>query len=76
VQYVVAAPFACWEKPCLPYPFLPLILILLGGVFLLLVVILVLILGIRRNPWWFPGAPRYYPVWLRRHIRYLKKRRI
>jgi hypothetical protein len=49
------------------------ILVLLIIAVLLLGAILVLLLAARR-PWW-PWRPWYYPVWLRRHLRYLKKRR-
>jgi hypothetical protein len=49
---------------CLP------ILILLIIAVLLLVTILILMLCMHRIPW----SPWYYPVWVRRHLRYLKKR--
>jgi hypothetical protein len=38
-------------------------------VVLLLTAIFILLLCMRRVPWW----PWYHPVWLRRHLRYLKR---
>jgi hypothetical protein len=74
VQYLVAGgPY----QTCSFSPLCVVILILLVVAVLLLAVILVLILCMRRVPWWpYAGTPWYSPVWLRRHLRYLKKRRI
>jgi hypothetical protein len=58
------------------YPFCVVILVLLILVVVLLTAIFILLLCIRRVPWQFgvPG-PWYNPVWERRYLRYLKKRR-
>jgi hypothetical protein len=68
VQYV-ALPSQEGQN-CFNSPLCVAILILLIIAVLLLVAILVLLLCVHRIPWW----PWYYPVWLRRHIRYIKKR--
>jgi hypothetical protein len=81
VQYIVAP--AAPVQTCIYSPLCLAILILLIIAILLLTAILILILCIRRIPWWpgFVGSfatghtPWYTPVWLRRHMRYLKKRR-
>jgi hypothetical protein len=48
------------------------ILFLLIIAVMLLTAILVLLVGMRRLPWW----PWFYPLWVRRRMRYLKNRRI
>jgi rare lipoprotein A len=67
IQYVVV-PASGQNQGC-PFPFCLAILILLIVAVLLLAAILVLILYAHRIPWW----PWYYPLWFRRHLRYLKK---
>ncbi|MDR0623280.1 MAG: hypothetical protein LBG10_02505 [Treponema sp.] len=68
-QYTVPA---AGNQNCFFSPFCVVILILLIIVTLLLTAILFLLLNTtRRLPWWL----WYYPVWVRRHIRYMKKRR-
>jgi hypothetical protein len=67
VQYIpVPTP-----EPARPYcaPFLPIIIVLLILITIILAVMLFLFL--RRFPLW----PWYYPLWIRRHYRYVKKRR-
>jgi hypothetical protein len=68
VQYV-ALP-SVERQNCFNSPLCIAIFILLIIAVLLLVAILVLLLCLRRVPWW----PWYYPVWIRRHLRYRKKR--
>lgn len=68
VQYVVLP--SPGDQNSFNFPLCVAILVLLIIAVLLLAAILVLLLY-RRIPWW----PWYYPVWLRRHLRYLKKRR-
>jgi hypothetical protein len=67
IQYV-ALPLE--TQNCFNSPLCVAILVLLIIAVLLLTAILVLLLCNRRIPWW----PWYYPVWLRRRLRYLKKR--
>jgi hypothetical protein len=58
---------------CFPSPLCIAILILLIIVALLLAAILILLLRMRRfAPWW----PWFYSVWARRHLRYIKRRRL
>ncbi|MDR2258832.1 MAG: hypothetical protein LBE14_06760, partial [Treponema sp.] len=60
------------NQSCFSSPLCIVILILLIIVTLLLGAIFFLLLNnTRRLPWW----SWYYPVWVRRHIRYLKNRR-
>jgi rare lipoprotein A len=66
-QYLVLPPAA---QNCSASPLCLAVLILLIVAVLLLTAILVLICT-HRVPW----LPWYYPVWVRRHLRYLKKRR-
>jgi hypothetical protein len=71
VQYLVvpSAPSqTCFDSPlfCLAILFLLIIAIML--------LTAILVLSIHRVPFW-PGPPWYYPVWLRRRLRYLKKHR-
>ncbi|MDR0709054.1 MAG: hypothetical protein LBF77_03175 [Spirochaetaceae bacterium] len=68
VQYVVLP--SSEGQNCFNSPLCVAILVLLIIAVLILAAILVLLLYMRRVPWW----PWYYPVWLRRHLRYLKKR--
>ncbi|MDR1099496.1 MAG: hypothetical protein LBL28_03360 [Treponema sp.] len=56
---------------CLFKPLCLVILFLLIIAVILLTAILILLLGMRRLPWW----PWFYPLWVRRHARYLKNRR-
>jgi hypothetical protein len=72
-QYIVTPPYqvqTCYDSPLCVAMFILLIITVI-----LLVVILVLMLCMRRVPWWGFGAPWYYPVWVRRRLRYIKKRR-
>jgi hypothetical protein len=68
VQYV-ALPYP-ESQNCFNSPLCIAILILLIIAVMLLTAILVLLLRAHRIPWW----PWYYPVWFRRHLRYIKKR--
>jgi hypothetical protein len=68
VQYITLP--SVQSQNCFNSPLCIAIFILLIIAVLLLVAILVLLLYMRRVPWW----PWYHPVWLRRHLRYLKKR--
>jgi rare lipoprotein A len=70
-QYL-AAPPAAVVQGCFASPLDFVILILLIIAVLLLTAILVLLLAMRRFPWW----PWFYPLWARRHARYLKNRRL
>jgi hypothetical protein len=60
------------------YPFFPAFIVLLAIVVALLAAILVLLIHARRSPWWsiWPWWFGRYPLWARRRIRHLKKRRI
>jgi rare lipoprotein A (peptidoglycan hydrolase) len=79
VQYVTASASGASSEQGqirLSSPLYWVMLILLILVVLLLTAILILLLFMRRIPWWPGGwAPWYYPVWIRRYRRYLKKRR-
>jgi hypothetical protein len=66
--FVVPAPSQVQD--CTTSPLCLAILILLIIAVLLLAAILILMLCMHRIPW----SPWYYPVWVRRHLRYLKKR--
>jgi hypothetical protein len=68
-QYVTVP--AATGQNCFSSPLCIVILVLLIIVALLLTAILILLLGDRRSLWW----RWYYPVWVRRHTRYMKKRR-
>jgi hypothetical protein len=68
VQYVML-PSAESGQNCFTSPLCIAIFILLIIALLLLVTILILLLHPRRVPWW----PWYYPVWVRRRLRYMKK---
>ncbi|MDR0708877.1 MAG: septal ring lytic transglycosylase RlpA family protein [Spirochaetaceae bacterium] len=68
-QYIMA-PAPSQVQDCGSSPLCLAILILLIIAVLLLVAILILMLCMHRIPW----SPWYYPVWVRRHLRYLKKR--
>jgi hypothetical protein len=70
-QYLVM-PSSAQNQNCFSSPLCVAILILLIIGVLLLVTILVLMLCMHRIPW----SPWYYPVWVRRHLRYLKKRAV
>jgi hypothetical protein len=70
-QYVVMPPATVVQQSCFSSPLCFVILILLIIAVILLTAILVLLLGMRRLPWW----PWFYPLWVRRHARYLKNRR-
>jgi hypothetical protein len=74
VQYIITPPAAPFHT-CVYFPLCLAILILLIIAVLLLTAILILILCMRRIPWWPGFTPWYTPVWLRRHLRYLKNRR-
>jgi hypothetical protein len=74
-QYLVVPPSGPVQTQCFPSPFCVVILILLIAALLMLTAILVLLLCMRRIPWWPGFVPWYRPVWFRRRIRYLKKRR-
>jgi hypothetical protein len=63
-------PSSTQNPDCFSSPLCVAILVLLIIGVLLLVTILVLMLCMHRIPW----SPWYYPVWVRRHLRYLKKR--
>jgi rare lipoprotein A (peptidoglycan hydrolase) len=67
-QYI--APAAAVQN-CSFSPLWLITLFLLIIAVILLTVILILLLGMRRLPWW----PWFYPLWVRRHARYLKNRR-
>jgi hypothetical protein len=70
-QYVTAAPpTVVAAQSCFSSPLCFAILILLIIAVMLLTAVLVLLLSMRRLPWW----PWFYPLWVRRHVRYLKKR--
>jgi hypothetical protein len=69
-QYLLA-PYSP-APACPAYPLVILILLIL--MVLLLTAILVLLLCMRRIPYGI-NAPWYYPVWVRRRLRYLKKHR-
>jgi hypothetical protein len=69
-QYVTAPP-AVVAQSCFSSPLCFAILILLIIAVMLLIAVLILLLGMRRLPWW----PWFYPLWARRHTRYLKNRR-
>jgi hypothetical protein len=66
----VAPPYLAGQN-CLPPALGLAILFVLIIIALLLTAILILILMMRRLPW----NPWFYPLWVRRHIRYIKKRR-
>jgi hypothetical protein len=70
-QYVPAPP-AVMVQSCFSSPLCFAILILLIIAVMLLTAVLILLLGMRRLPWW----PWFYPLWIRRRVRYLKKRRL
>jgi rare lipoprotein A (peptidoglycan hydrolase) len=69
-QYLTAYPAAA--QNCFSSPLCVVILILLIIAVMLLTAILVLLVGMRRLPWW----PWFYPLWVRRRVRYLKNRRL
>jgi hypothetical protein len=69
-QYAAPPPVTVVQS-CFSSPLCFVILFLLIIAVLLLAVILALLLGMRRLPWW----PWFYPLWVRRHARYLQKRR-
>jgi hypothetical protein len=71
-QYLVLPPSG---PVCPASPFCWVVLVLLALVVALLTGILVLLLSLRRIPWLGLPTPWYRPVWLRRHLRYLKRRR-
>jgi rare lipoprotein A (peptidoglycan hydrolase) len=68
-QYFMV-PTPAQVQDCRSSPLCLAILILLIIAVLLLVTILILMLCMHRIPW----SPWYYPVWVRRHLRYLKNR--
>jgi hypothetical protein len=70
-QYLVV-PTPEGRQSCFSSPLCVAILILLIIMTLLLAAILILLLWMRRFPWW----PWLYSVWARRHIRYIKRRRL
>jgi hypothetical protein len=70
-QYVMMPPATVVQQSCFSSPLCFVILILLIITVILLTAILVLLVGMRRLPWW----PWFYPLWVRRHARYLKNRR-
>ncbi|MDR0598155.1 MAG: hypothetical protein LBG14_06585 [Treponema sp.] len=72
-----AAPAPAAE-PVQNCPLSPAVIVLLALAVALLTAILALLIHARRVPWW-PGHPWWfgrYPLWARRRIRHLKKRRI
>jgi hypothetical protein len=71
-QYLVLPPST---QPCLASPFRWVVLVLLALVVALLAGILVLLLSLRRIPWLGLPTPWYRPLWLKRHLRYLKRKR-
>jgi rare lipoprotein A len=70
-QYLAAYP-AATAPNCFSSPLCVAILILLIIAVMLLTAILVLLVSMRRLPWW----PWFYPLWVRRRVRYLKDRRL
>jgi hypothetical protein len=57
-------------------PLSPAIIVLLAIAVAILAAILVLLIHARRVPWWgYPWWIGRYPLWARRRLRYLKKRR-
>jgi rare lipoprotein A (peptidoglycan hydrolase) len=72
IQVITPQTPAAVVQSCFASPLGLIILILLIIVIILLTAIFVLLLGKRRLPWW----PWFYPLWIRRRVRYLKKRRI
>ncbi|MDR1588402.1 MAG: hypothetical protein LBS57_13190 [Treponema sp.] len=68
--FVVPAPSQV--QNCASSPLCLAILILVIIAVLFLVAILILMLCMHRIPW----SPWYYPQWVRRHLRYLKKRAV
>jgi hypothetical protein len=73
IQVVTPQPqYVAYPQSCFSSPLCVAILVLLIIAVLLLTAILVLLLSLRRLPWW----PWFYPLWVRRRVRYLKGRRL